>query len=54
MSSERNVFGGLEGVLYMSRRFLMEKYLGPTEDEIPKNERMWEEENVSGIFQRSR
>ena len=35
-------------VSYMSRRFLMEKYLGLTEEEILKNERMWEEENVSG------
>ena len=33
----------------MSRRFLMEKYLGMTEDEILKNERMWEEENTSGV-----
>ena len=27
---------------------MMEKYLGLTEDEILKNERMWEEENQSG------
>ena len=27
----------------------MEKYLGLTEDEILKNERMWEEENESGV-----
>ena len=47
-AARANVFGGLEGVPYMSRRFLMEKYLGLTEDEILKNERMWEEENVSG------
>ena len=47
-AARANVFGGLEGVQYMSRRFLMEKYLGLTEEEILKNERMWEEENVSG------
>tara|TARA_B100002019_G_scaffold36391_1_gene30510 strand:- start:78 stop:785 length:708 start_codon:yes stop_codon:yes gene_type:complete len=47
-AARANVFGGLEGVPYMSRRFLMEKYLGLTEEEILKNERMWEEENVSG------
>ena len=43
------MFSGLEGVQYMSRRFLMEKYLGLTQEEILKNERMWEEENESGI-----
>ena len=48
-SARANVFGSLEGVNYMSRRFLMEKYLGLTEDEILKNERMWEEENESGV-----
>ena len=37
----------------MSRRFLMEKYLGMTEDEILKNERMWEEENQSGVSPQS-
>ena len=47
-AARANVFGGLEGVPYMSRRFLMEKYLGLTEEEILKNERMWEEENISG------
>ena len=47
-AARANVFGGLEAVPYMSRRFLMEKYLGLTEEEILKNERMWEEENISG------
>ena len=48
-AARANVFSGLEGVPYMSRRFLMEKYLGMTEAEILKNERMWEEENSSGV-----
>jgi hypothetical protein len=48
-AARANVFSGLEGVPYMSRRFLMEKYLGMTEAEILKNERMWEEENTSGV-----
>ena len=47
-AARANVFSGLEGVPYMSRRFILEKYLGWTEDEILKNERMWEEENQSG------
>ena len=46
-AARANVFSGLEGVPYMSRRFILEKYLGWTEDEILKNERMWEEENQS-------
>lgn len=48
-SARANVFSGLEGVPYMSRRFILEKYLGWSEDEILKNERMWEEENQSGV-----
>ena len=48
-AARANVFSGLEAIPYMSRRFMMEKYLGLTEDEILKNERMWEEENTSGV-----
>jgi hypothetical protein len=47
-AARANVFSGLEGVPYMSRRFMLKKYLGLTEDEILENERMWEEENQSG------
>lgn len=43
------VFGNLEGVNYLSRRFLLGKYLGLSEDEILENERLWEEENESGV-----
>ena len=43
------VFGNLEGVSYLSRRFLLSKYLGLTEDEILENEKMWKEENKSGV-----
>tara|TARA_B110000046_G_scaffold143904_1_gene150964 strand:+ start:100 stop:1782 length:1683 start_codon:yes stop_codon:yes gene_type:complete len=48
-AARASVFSGLEGVPYMSRRFMMEKYLGLTEDEILKNERMWEEENKTSV-----
>lgn len=44
-AARANVFSGLEASPYLSRRFILEKYLGLTEDEILKNERMWEEEN---------
>ena len=46
-AARANVFGSLEGCPYLSRRFILEKYLGLTEDEILKNERLWEEENES-------
>ena len=47
-SARANVFSSLEGVDYLSKRFMLKKYLGLTEDEILENERMWEEENQSG------
>ena len=47
-NARSTVFSNLEAVPYLSRRFLLSKYLGLTEDEILENERMWEEENQSG------
>lgn len=47
-AARANVFSGLEGSPYLSRRFILSKYLGLTEDEILENERMWMEENKSG------
>ena len=47
-SARANVFSSLEGVNYLSRRFMLSKYLGLTEDEIIENERLWMEENQSG------
>ena len=38
------LFNNLEGVPYLSRRFILSKYLGLNEDEIIENERMWKEE----------
>ncbi len=37
-------FQGLEALPYMSKRFLLERFLGLSEDEIKKNEEMWREE----------
>jgi len=37
-------FSSLEALPYMSKRFLMERFLGLSEDEIRKNEEMWREE----------
>ena len=43
--SRAQLFGQLEGVPYLSRRFILGKYLGLDEDEIAKNEAMWRLEN---------
>jgi hypothetical protein len=37
-------FQGLEQLPYMSKRFLLERFLGLSEEEIRKNEEMWKEE----------
>jgi hypothetical protein len=37
-------FMQLEPLPYMSKRFMLERFLGLTEDEIQKNEEMWREE----------
>ena len=37
-------FSQLEPLNYFSKRFLMERFLGLTEEEIKKNEELWEEE----------
>jgi len=39
-----NTFQALDGVPYMSKRFLLKRYLGLTEDEIVENETLWAEE----------
>jgi hypothetical protein len=42
------VFSQLAEVPYLSRRFVLKKYLGLTEEEIVENETMWQEENPDG------
>ena len=39
-----NTFSSLEAVPYLSKRFLLKRYLGLTEEEIRENEELWEEE----------
>jgi len=39
-----NTFGQLEQVAYFSKRFLMKRYLGLTEEEMRENEEMWLQE----------
>lgn len=43
-TTRMQAFQALEPLPYMSKRFLMKRYLGLTEDEIVENEKMWKEE----------
>jgi len=42
-------FTAIEAYPYISKRFAMERFLGLTEEEINKNEKMWREENDKEI-----
>lgn len=44
-SARAGVFGQVEGTAYLSRRFVLKRYLGLTDDDILENERMFYEEN---------
>lgn len=44
-SARAGVFGQIEGVDYLSKRFILKKYLQLSEDEILENEKMWKQEN---------
>lgn len=44
-----NLYSSVSGIKTLSKRFAMKRYLGLTEDEIAKNERMWREENGTTI-----
>lgn len=46
-SARAGIFGQMDGVSYMSRRFILKKYLGLSDSEILENERMYVEENPS-------
>jgi hypothetical protein len=52
-NARAGVFTQIEGVGYLSRRFILKKYLGLSEQEILENETFWKEENPSGSIQRS-
>jgi len=43
-NSKIQAFAQLEPLPYMSKRFLMKRYLGLTEEELLENEQMWKEE----------
>ena len=45
-TSRVGTFSQLEQVPYLSKRFLLKRYLGLTEDEIQENETLWHEERA--------
>jgi Bacteriophage T4-like portal protein (Gp20) len=44
-SDKISSYSQLEGLPYMSKRFLMKRYLGLTEEELLENSELWREEN---------
>jgi len=42
-----SAFASLEPLPYMSKRFMLERFLGLSQDEIQKNDKMWKEEHAS-------
>ena len=44
-TARATVFAQMEAFPYMSKRFALERFLGLTEEEITRNEKMWREEN---------
>ena len=38
-------FASMESLPYISKRFALERFLGLSEEEIKRNEKLWEEEN---------
>ena len=41
-----STFASMEAFPYMSKRFSLERFLGLTEEEINRNEKLWQEENI--------
>jgi hypothetical protein len=52
-TSRINSFTSLEQLPYMSKRFLLERFLGLSKDEIQRNEEMWAEERDDPEMQTS-
>jgi len=48
-SAQINIFQPLSEVPYLSKRFLLQRYLNLDEDEILENEKLWKEENKNKV-----
>jgi hypothetical protein len=46
-----STFQTIEQLTYISKRFAMERFLGLTEEEINKNEKLWREENGKEVLE---
>jgi hypothetical protein len=46
-----STFASMEAFPYISKRFALERFLGLTEEEITKNEKLWREENQKDILE---
>jgi hypothetical protein len=44
-----STFQSMEGFSYISKRFALERFLGLTEEEIKRNEKLWEQENKEEV-----
>jgi len=49
-SARVSTFATMESFPYISKRFALERFLGLTEEEIKKNEKMWNEENADDML----
>jgi len=49
-----STFASMEAFPYISKRFALERFLGLSEEEIKKNEKMWEEENAEDVDQETK
>ena len=45
-TTRMNNFTAMDAVPYLSKRFIMKRYLGLTDDEIQENEELWQEERA--------
>jgi hypothetical protein len=45
-----STFTTMESLPYISKRFALERFLGLTEEEIKRNEKLWEEENKDDVL----
>lgn len=43
-TAQLSVFSTVAGTSYLSKRFMMERFMGLTQDEIKRNEKLWKEE----------
>lgn len=48
-TTRMQAFGALEQLPYFSKRFLMKRYLGLTDDELQENTEMWSEETAQPV-----